>query len=71
MRIKIQMTLALWLTIAATGAWADELNVRQSTESADSIATEVELRDGSVIKARRLPKRAPTNDYVYKYKGVK
>ena len=71
MRIKIQMTLALWLTIAATGAWADELNVRQSTESADSIATEVELRDGSVIKAKRLPKRAPTNDYVYKYKGVK
>ena len=63
--------LALWLTIAVTSAWADELEIRTNTATADSITNEVELRDGTVVKAQRLPKRAPKDDYVYTYKGVK
>ena len=55
MRTRILTTLALWLTIAATGAWADE----------------VQLRDGTTVTARMLPKRAPAEDYTYTYKGVK
>lgn len=31
----------------------------------------MELRDGTVVKARRAPQRAPKDDYVYTYKGVK
>jgi hypothetical protein len=58
------MILALWLTIAATGAWAQ-------TEASDSVADEVQLRDGSLVRAKRVPKRAPSEDYVYTYKGVK
>ncbi len=63
--------LALWLTIAVTSAWADELEIRTNTATADSITNEVELSDGTVVKAQRLPKRAPKDDYVYTYKGVK
>ena len=58
------MILVLWLTIAATGAWAQ-------TEASDSVADEVQLRDGSLVRAKRVPKRAPSEDYVYTYKGVK
>ena len=71
MKKSILTILALWLTMMATGAWADELNVRQSTESADIVASEVELLDSTVAKSQKAPKRAPTDDYVYKYKGVK
>ena len=34
-------------------------------------ADEVKLRDGSLVKRQRMPKRAPTEDYTYTYKGVK
>ena len=64
MRKKFLSILAVWLTIAATGAWAQ-------TEASDSVADEVKLADGTMVKARRVPKRAPSEDYVYTYKGVK
>ena len=64
MKKSILTILALWLTVAVSGAWAQ-------AETADNITDEVELRDGTVVKARRAPQRAPKDDYVYTYKGVK
>ncbi len=64
-------TLALWLTIAVTGAWAGESQASLSTADVDSIADEVQLLDSTAVNTQRLPKRAPSEDYVYKYKGVK
>ena len=61
---RILTILALWLTIAATGAWAQN-------EAPDSVTNEVLLQDGSLVRAKRVPKRAPSEDYVYTYKGVK
>jgi len=64
MKKGILTTLALWLTIAVTSTWAQ-------TEVTDSIADEVKLADGTMVKARRVPKRAPSDDETYTYKGVK
>ena len=64
MKKGILTTLALWLTIAVTSTWAQ-------TEVTDSIADEVKLTDGTMVKARRVPKRAPSDDETYTYKGVK
>ena len=61
---RILTILALWLTIAATGAWAQN-------EAPDSVTNEVLLQDGTVVKPQRVPKRAPSSDYTYTYKGVK
>ena len=58
---KVLTLLALWLTIAATGL----------AHPVDSILDEVELRDGTVVKPQKAPRRAPKDDYVYTYKGVK
>ena len=80
MRTRLLTTLALWLTIAATGAWADEVQTRQNDNDSievpsgaveEAVADEVELRDGTTVTARKLPKRAPAEDFVYTYKGVK
>ena len=71
MNQHILTILALWLTIASTVTWAAELPVRLD-ESCDSIANEeVRLTDGTVEKPQRVPKRAPSSDYTYTYKGVK
>ena len=64
MKKGILTTLALWLTIAVTSTWAQ-------TEVTDSIADEVKLTDGTMVKARRVSKRAPSDDETYTYKGVK
>ena len=83
--------LVLWLTIAATSAWANVQAEIQSDRdengssgyllatdedatsaaSLEGMADEVKLRDGSVVKPQRLPRRAPSEDYAYTYKGVK
>ena len=60
-----KMALAIGLTFVAIGVWA------QDAMLSDSIADKVTLRDGTMVKAQRLPQRAPKDDYVYKYKGVK
>ena len=80
MKTRILTTLALWLTIAVTGAWADEVQILQNDNDSievpsgtveEAVADEVQLRDGTTVTARRVPKRAPSEDYVYTYKGVK
>ena len=58
---KVLTLLALWLAIAATGL----------AHPVDSISDEVELRDGTVVKPQKAPRRVPKDDYVYTYKGVK
>jgi hypothetical protein len=55
----------VFCSLTTTSAWAQDI------ASEDSIADEVELRDGTVVKARRVPKQAPSSDYTYTYKGVK
>lgn len=55
----------VFCSLTTTSAWAQDI------ASEDSIADEVELRDGTVIQPRKVPKRAPSEDYVYTYKGVK
>ena len=64
MKTRFLTTLALWLTVAVAGVWAQ-------AEVTDSVADEIELRDGSLVKPQRVPKRAPSEDYTYTYKGVK
>ena len=80
MKTRILTTLAQWLTIAVTGAWADEVQILQNDNDSievpsgtveEAVADEVQLRDGTTVTARRVPKRAPSEDYVYTYKGVK
>ena len=88
---KMLTALVLWLTIAATSAWANvQAEVQSdrdengssgylltadedatSAASLEGMADEVKLRDGSVVKPQRLPRRAPSEDYAYTYKGVK
>ena len=64
MRKKILTVLALWLATSVTGVWAQP-------EGPDSVADEIQLRDGTVVKAKKVPRQAPSEDYVYTYKGVK
>jgi hypothetical protein len=76
---RLILLFAFWLTIAATGAWADDNEavtmpeqVAASTpeQTADSIPNQVKMTDGTVVTARRVPRRAPEEDYTYTYKGV-
>lgn len=53
MKTRTLTTLALWLTIAVAGVWAQ-------AEGVDSIADEVELLDGMVVKPQKAPRWAPT-----------
>jgi hypothetical protein len=71
MKQRIMTTLALWLTIAVTGVWAGNMQDYQNAESTDNISDEVTLLDGTVVKSQKAPRRAPTDDYTYTYKGVK
>ena len=69
---KMRSLIALWLTIAATGVWADTVDsLTVADQTADSIPDQVKMSDGTVVTARRLPRRAPDEDYTYTYKGVK
>ena len=69
---KLRLTIALWLTIAATGAWADTIDsVTVENQTVEVIPDQVKMSDGTVVTARRLPRRAPDEDYTYTYKGVK
>ena len=77
---KLRLTIALWLTIAATGAWAQEKpevtvdnvdSVTVENQTVEVIPDQVKMSDGTVVTARRLPRRAPDEDYTYTYKGVK
>ena len=69
---KMRFLIALWLTIAATGVWADTVDsVTVEGQAVEEIPDQVKMRDGSVVTARRLPTRASSEDYTYTYKGVK
>ena len=77
---KLRLTIALWLTIAATGAWAQEKpevtvdnvdSVTVENQTVEVIPDQVKMSDGTVVTARRLPRGAPDQDYTYTYKGVK
>jgi hypothetical protein len=69
---KLKFLLAFWLTIAATGVWADTVDsVAVSDQAVDTIPDQVKMGDGTMVTARRLPRRAPDEDYTYTYKGVK
>ena len=73
--------LSLWLTIAVSGAWANARADLQSghtekgisnplltAESGEGVADELQMNQGN---PQRMPQRAPKDDYVNKYKGVK
>jgi hypothetical protein len=69
---KLRLTIALWLTIAATGVWADTIDsVTVENQTVEVIPDQVKMSDGTVVTARRLPRRAPDEDHTYTYKGVK
>ena len=69
---KMRFLIALWLTIAATGVWADTIDsVTVENQTVEVIPDQVKMSDGTVVTARRLPRRAPDEDYTYTYKGVK
>ena len=66
---QTKVLLTLWLTIAATGVWAE---VSPETV-ADNISAgeQVQMSDGRTVKAMQVPRRASDEDYTYTYKGVK
>ena len=69
---KLRLTIVLWLTIAVTGVWADTVDsVMVEDQTVELIPDQVKMSDGTVVTARRLPRRAPDEDYTYTYKGVK
>ena len=70
MNKKFFILLSLWLTAVITSSWAGELQVGPN-KTVGSIANEVMLRDSTVEKPQKAPQRAPKDDYVYSYKGVK
>ena len=59
--------IALWLTIAAIGASAQE----NGTVSGERMPDQVLMSDGSMVKPIRAITRASDEDYTYTYKGVK
>ena len=59
------MAAILFSGLTTTSTWAQEI------ASGDSIPDEVTLPDSTVVKPQRVPKRAPSSDYTYTYKGVK
>ena len=59
--------IALWLTIAAIGASAQE----NGTVSGERMPDQVLMSDGSTVKPIRAITRASDEDYTYTYKGVK
>ena len=64
---KLRLTIALWLTIAATGVWADTIDsVTVENQTVEVIPDQVKMSDGTVVTARRLPRRAPDEDYTLK-----
>ena len=66
---KLRFLLVLWLTITATGVWAEK-----SPETVvDNIPADelVQMSDGRTVKAMQVPRRASDEDYTYTYKGLK
>ena len=58
---KLRILIVLWLTIAATGTWADSVDsLTVADQRADTIPDQVKMGDGRMVTARRLPKRAPS-----------
>ena len=64
---KMRSLIALWLTIAAIGASAQE----NGTVSGERMPDQVLMSDGSMVKPIRAITRASDEDYTYTYKGVK
>ena len=66
---QTKVLLTLWLTIAATGVWAE----KSPATVADNISAgeQVQMSDGRTVKAMQVPRRASSEDYTYTYKGVK
>ena len=64
---KMRSLIALWLTIAAIGASAQE----NGTVSGERMPDQVLMSDGSTVKPIRAITRASDEDYTYTYKGVK
>ena len=66
---QTKVLLTLWLTIAATGVWAE----KSPATVADNISAgeQVQMSDGRTVKAMQVPRRASDEDYTYTYKGVK
>ena len=69
---KLRFLIALWLTIAATGAWADTVDsLTVADQTVEVIPDQVKMSDGTIVTAQRVPRRASSEDYTYTYKGVK
>lgn len=47
---KMRSLIALWLTIAATGVWADTVDsITVEGQAVEEIPDQVKMRDGSVV----------------------
>ena len=81
MKKIILTSIVLWLTIAVTGAWANTRadfqssragkgisNPQPTAMSGEGVVDELQM---SQSNPQQMPQRAPKDDYVYKYKGVK
>ena len=66
---QTKVLLTLWLTIAATGVWAEKSPATVAGNI--SAGEQVQMSDGRTVKAMQVPRRASSEDYTYTYKGVK
>ena len=74
MKTRFLTTFVLWLTIAVTGTGKETLSPPERNAIVPIDSTTIEVPSESVGKtttALRVPKRAPSTDYTYFYKGVK
>ncbi len=74
MKIRFLTTLVLWLAIVVTGTGKETLSPPEGDAIVPTDSTTIEVTSESVGKtttAPRVPKKAPSTDYTYFYKGVK
>ena len=52
---RLRLLFAFWLTIAATGVWADTIDsVTVENQTVEVIPDQVKMSDGTVVTARRV-----------------
>jgi len=61
----------LWMLAAILCCGLTTTSALAQEVATEGISDEVMLADSTVVEARKAPRRAPSDDYTYSYKGVK
>ena len=73
MKAKFLTTFVLWLAIAVAGTGKEALSISEREGMVPIDSSSLDVPSGTVegTSVRRVPKKAPSTDYTYFYKGVK